>query len=108
MNLIVNVDSKFGIGRNNDLPWHLPKEYAHFVRETTNTVDPRKKNAVILGRKCWESIPEKFRPLKDRINVIISRTMEPKITDDLVVSNDFEGMKLDLFGGASFQMPSVF
>uniref|UniRef100_A0A914DQY8 dihydrofolate reductase n=1 Tax=Acrobeloides nanus TaxID=290746 RepID=A0A914DQY8_9BILA len=90
MNLIANVDANFGIGKNNDLPWHLPKEYAHFVRETTKTLDQNKKNAVILGRKCWESVPAKFRPLKDRINVVVSRTMEPKISDDFVVSNDFE------------------
>lgn len=90
MNMIVAVDSAWGIGKNNDLPWRLSKEFAHFVRQTLKTEDPNKKNAVIMGRRCWESIPPKFRPLHDRVNVIVSKTMEPKISEDIIVSNDFD------------------
>ncbi|KAI6198057.1 Dihydrofolate reductase [Aphelenchoides besseyi] len=79
MNLIAAVDAKFAIGKNNDLPWRLPKEYAHFVRETKRTSDPQRINAVIMGRRCWESIPAKFRPLRDRISVVLSRTLPPMI-----------------------------
>lgn len=79
MNLIAAVDENFGIGKDNQLPWHLPKEYAHFVRETTRTQEPNRINAVIMGRRCWESIPEKFRPMRNRVNVILSRTLPREI-----------------------------
>lgn len=53
MNMIVAVDSNFGIAKNNNMAWHLPKEYAHFVNLTSQTTDPNKKNAVIMGRKWY-------------------------------------------------------
>lgn len=73
MNLIVAVDDCGGIGRNGGLPWNLPAEMARFSKMTTVTTDRNKKNAVIMGRKVWESIPPKFRPLKKRFNVVLSR-----------------------------------
>lgn len=84
MNLIAAVDLHYAIGKENDLPWRLPKEYAHFVRTTTRTQEPGKINAVIMGRRCWESIPEKFRPLRNRVNVVLSRTMPREIDVSLV------------------------
>lgn len=87
--MIVAVDAAFGIAKNNDLPWHLPKEYAHFVKQTTETSNENALNAVVMGRKCWDSIPARYRPLKNRVNVIISRTMEPVTTENFVVSPDF-------------------
>lgn len=77
MNIIAAVDANFGIGKNNSLPWHLKEEYQHFQRQTTLTKDPNRVNALVMGRRCWESIPQKFRPLKNRINIVLSRTMEP-------------------------------
>jgi dihydrofolate reductase len=57
-----------GIGRNNQLPWNL-KEDLTFFRTTTSG----KGKAVIMGRKTWDSIPPRFRPLPNRINVVVSR-----------------------------------
>ena len=48
------------------------EEMKHFSRMTKTTTDPEKKNMVIMGRKTWESIPAKFRPLPGRFNVILS------------------------------------
>lgn len=62
-----------GIGFQGTLPWRLSKEMKYFKQVTTITRDPEKTNAVVMGRKTWESIPSKFRPLPNRINVIVSR-----------------------------------
>lgn len=51
MNIIVAVDASGGIAKNNNMAWHLPNEYAHFVKQTTQTVNPNRVNAVIMGRK---------------------------------------------------------
>lgn len=48
----------------------------YFTDMTSNTKDPDKKNAVLMGRKTWESIPPKYKPLPNRQNVIISRTLK--------------------------------
>ena len=74
-----------GIGINGQLPWHLPSEMAHFYRVTTNTTHTRQDgkegsksplNVVIMGRKTWESIPQKNRPLRNRISLIISSSLQ--------------------------------
>lgn len=62
-----------GIGKNGDLAWHLPKEYRHFAKLTTGTPPEGKQNAVVMGRKTWFSIPEKYRPLQNRINFVLTR-----------------------------------
>ena len=54
------------IGINGALPWHLPEDLAHFKRTTLGC-------PVIMGRKTWDSIPAKFRPLPGRTNVVITR-----------------------------------
>ena len=70
--IVVAVDQKLGIGKSGDMPWHLPADLAYFKKLTTSTELPRRENVVIMGRKTWESIPETFRPLPGRINVVLS------------------------------------
>lgn len=61
-----------GIGRDNDLPWpRLPRDMAFFRTLTTTTTTDR-VNAVIMGRKTWESLPATKRPLPGRINVVLT------------------------------------
>lgn len=76
--LIIALDNENGIGKNNDLAWSIPEDMKHFKDITTKTEDPKKQNAVIMGRKTWESIPEKYRPLKNRYNCVLSRGYEDK------------------------------
>lgn len=76
LTMIVATTPSLGIGKNGNLPWPpLKNEMAYFARVTKRAPSshPTAKNAVIMGRKTWESIPLKFRPLKDRINVVITR-----------------------------------
>jgi dihydrofolate reductase/thymidylate synthase len=54
-------------------PWNLPGDMKHFKTVTCKPPSPGLINAVVMGRKTWESIPSKFRPLPDRINVVLSR-----------------------------------
>jgi dihydrofolate reductase len=54
------------IGRDNALPWHLPADLRHFRALTMG-------HAVVMGRKTWESLPDKFRPLPGRHNIVVTR-----------------------------------
>ena len=54
------------IGKNGVMPWHLPEDLAHFKRVTLN-------HPVIMGRKTWDSIPPRFRPLPGRTNIVVTR-----------------------------------
>lgn len=64
--LIVAVDREWGIGKNNDLMWHLPADMK-FFKETTSG------HIVVTGRKNYDSIPERFRPLPNRENAVLTR-----------------------------------
>ncbi len=69
LSLIAAVARNGVIGKDNQLLWHLPGDMRHF-RETT------RGKPVIMGRKTWESLPEKFRPLPGRLNVVVSRNAD--------------------------------
>ncbi len=74
LDLIVACDRRQGIGKNGQLPWRLPGDLKYFSTVTTGKeaeVDPN--NVVIMGRKTWQSIPEKLRPLKQRINIVLTK-----------------------------------
>jgi len=69
-----------GIGFQGGLPWKsLKPDMAFFKRITSNCKEAGKKNAVVMGRKTWESIPTKFRPLPNRLNVILTRNPDYSI-----------------------------
>ncbi|MDP3253082.1 MAG: dihydrofolate reductase [Hydrogenophaga sp.] len=65
LHLIFARASNGVIGRDNQLPWHLPEDLAHFKRTTMGS-------PVIMGRKTWDSLPERFRPLPGRTNIVVT------------------------------------
>ena len=116
LTIIVAATAKNGIGKDGALPWPmLKKEMAYFARVTkrvpmpSNTgsvqsdklkqtiLDGARRNAVIMGRKTWESIPPKFRPLLDRTNIVITSQSREKIggiPEDVVIASDIlSGLK---------------
>ena len=76
MEMIVASCSDGGIGKNNTIPWHIKDDLKLFRTITKSVLNPNMTNVVIMGRKTWESIPEKYRPLQGRINIILSTTMK--------------------------------
>jgi dihydrofolate reductase len=64
--LIAAVAKNGVIGKANGLPWHLPEDLKHFKALTMGQV-------VVMGRKTWESLPERFRPLPGRRNIVVTR-----------------------------------
>lgn len=68
--LVFAMDRHGGIGQGGTLPWRLPGELRHFREVTTAPPGP---NAVIMGRRTWDSLPPRFRPLPGRLNIVLSR-----------------------------------
>ena len=91
INLIVAVCENMGIGVNGGLPWKLKSELAYFSRMTKETRLKSKKNMVVMGRRTWESIPERFRPLAERVNVILSSQMSKNdVRENVLIYPTFE------------------
>lgn len=69
VHLIVAAAEDGGIGKDNDLLWHLPDDMQYFKEKTSG-------HTVIAGRRSFESIPPKYRPLPGRRNIVITRNRE--------------------------------
>ena len=102
--IIAAVASNGVIGKDNTLLWRIPEDMKRFKELTVG-------KAVIMGRKTWESIPEKFRPLPDRMNIVISRNPDfeapgamvvNSLDDALFVSDHFE--RAIIGGGEIYSM----
>ena len=74
------------IGKDNQLPWHLPEDLAHFKRTTLG-------QPVIMGRKTWDSLPVKFRPLPGRTNIVVTRQPDWQSEGALVVHSLQEALQ---------------
>ncbi|TKV29433.1 dihydrofolate reductase [Arthrobacter sp. NamB2] len=68
------------IGRDGGIPWHVPEDMAHFRATTTG-------HPVIMGRRTWESFPERFRPLPDRTNIVISGSTSADLPGAVLVDS---------------------
>jgi dihydrofolate reductase len=80
ISIIVAVGSNNAIGKNNTLIWHLPADMKFFKEKTTG-------HCIITGRKNYESIPDKFRPLSNRTNIVITRQEDYKAPGAIVTAS---------------------
>ena len=80
ISLIAAVASNRAIGKGNQLLWHLPEDMRYF-RETT------RGKPVIMGRRTWESLPDAFRPLPGRHNIVVSRNLAYAATGATLVTS---------------------
>ncbi|MBL7942001.1 MAG: dihydrofolate reductase [Flavobacteriales bacterium] len=92
VSIIVAMGRNREIGKNNQLLWHLPSDM-QFFRDTTYW------HHVIMGRKNYESIPAKYRPLVDRTNVVISRNPDYSAPECFVVTTLEEALDIAREGG---------
>lgn len=80
ISIIVAVANNNVIGKDNTLIWHLPADMKFFKEKTTG-------HCIITGRKNYESIPEKFRPLPNRTNIVITRNKNYSAPGAIVVDS---------------------
>lgn len=84
MNIIAAFSSKnFGIGCDNAIPWHIPNDLVRFKEITLGSV-------VVMGRKTWDSIPESRRPLRGRLNIVVTHVPSMYKSTDQVLYVAFE------------------
>lgn len=105
-----------GIGAGNKLPWRLKGDLKYFF-EVTVKAAPGKINAVLMGRKTWESLPDFARPLKGRVNVVLSRggfELPEGIISGSSLDDAFEKLsargdvdKVFIIGGASLYAQAI-
>ncbi|KAF9457078.1 dihydrofolate reductase [Collybia nuda] len=92
LTIIVAATKANGIGQNSRLPWRLTREMKYFAK-VTSTAPEGQSNAVIMGRNTWESIPQKYRPLPNRINIVTSRNtnyrVQPSSESNVYLHHDF-------------------
>ena len=82
--VVVAVDLDDGIGKAGEVPWRLPADLAHFRSLTRDSAVPGAENAVIMGRRTWDSIPERFRPLPGRLNCVVSGQVDLRVPDGVM------------------------
>ena len=87
LTLIAALARGRAIGRDNTLPWHLPEDLAHFRRTTQGA-------PVLMGRKTWDSLPARFRPLPGRRNLVLSRQATLQCPGAEVVSSVDQALAL--------------
>src|SRR6185295_8623564 len=102
ISIIAAVAKNGVIGKANDLPWRLPDDMKYFMQTTQG-------HHVIMGRKNYESLPEKFRPLPNRTNIIVTRqkdfmapgcTVVNQLQDGVKVADANKESELFIIGGA--------
>ena len=120
--IVAAADERLGIGKSDRLPWRLPGEMRYF-RKLTCGADASDgaagaMNAVIMGRRTWESIPRSYRPLQGRANVVITRQAGYPLPEDVSRAGGLEdalrvageragGRRVFVIGGADIYRQAI-
>lgn len=86
--IIVAVDRNNGIGIKNAMPWKLKSDLKYFYNITSSVSDTNKQNAIIMGRKTFESLPVK--PLPKRLNIVLSSNLSLQLPLNVVRSQSLD------------------
>ena len=85
--MIAAMGSNRVIGKDNDLPWHLPDDFKYFQQKTNG-------HFIIMGRKNWESLPHKFQPLPNRTNLVLTRQKDYQAEGATIIRSLQEGQEI--------------
>jgi dihydrofolate reductase len=98
--IIAAVAENGVIGKDGEIPWHIPEDLQHFKGKTTG-------HTVVMGRKTFESLPDSFKPLPDRQNIVLTRSEFSPENESVTVANSLDGAwnkasneKVFVIGGA--------
>jgi len=86
ISIIAAVAENKVIGKDNNLVWKLPKDMKYFMHTTLG-------HHVIMGRKNYESLPHKFKPLKNRVNIVVTRQSEYTAQGTVLVNSIRNGLE---------------
>jgi dihydrofolate reductase len=92
ISLIAALSANRIIGKNNGLPWSLPDDSKYFMQTTRG-------HYVLLGRKNYDSLPEKYKPLPNRVNIVITKQKEFKAPYCIVVDSLEKALQIARDGG---------
>ena len=81
VSMMVAMTPKGVIGNKGSMPWHLARDMKRFVKFTTNS-------AVVMGPKTYASLPPKHRPLKNRLNIVLTSNRDYKPEPDVLVAHN--------------------
>ncbi len=104
--LIAAISENNCIGKSGTLPWYIPEDLKRFKNITTG-------HTVVMGRKTWESIPEKFRPLPNRKNIVITRNTDYPVPEGVILYHSVEEVlkheegDIMVIGGAEIYAQSI-
>ncbi|HRH23551.1 MAG TPA: dihydrofolate reductase [Candidatus Magasanikbacteria bacterium] len=104
--LIAAISENNCIGKSGTLPWYIPEDLKRFKNITTG-------HTVLMGRKTWESIPEKFRPLPNRKNIVVTRNTDYPVPAGVMLYHSVdEALKREegdimVIGGAEIYTQSI-
>lgn len=98
--IIAAVAENGVIGKDGEIPWHIPEDLQHFKEKTTG-------HTVVMGRKTFESLPDSFKPLPDRQNIVLTRSDFSPKNESVNLANSLdeaweeaENEKVFIIGGA--------
>ncbi|MBC7918300.1 MAG: dihydrofolate reductase, partial [Rhodoferax sp.] len=97
LHLILARSANGVIGKDGKMPWHLPEDLANFKKVTLG-------KPVIMGRKTWDSLPEKVRPLPERLNIVITRQKDWQAPGAKTANSLFDAMGMCPLDGNAWVM----